>query len=216
MQINKFNWESYSTDKNMSGHGYNISYERFLSDMRFNVKKVVEIGTRQGSIMLWLNYFPNCKLYGIDLIDPRFKSDRFVYENLDQGNESHLDYFIKKHGKYFDIIIDDGPHTTPEQIISFNKLFINLVPGGVYVIEDLHTTESYDKNHTKYRKGLNYSMLDLLKEFKRNEFKPNKYLYNIEKIKNDIGNIYILKSEKNRWPTNMNEPSEIAFIYKKL
>ena len=214
MHVKNFEWEMYKTDKNMSGHGYNVAYDYFLSNIKPNVKKIIEIGTRVGSIKLWLDYFVNGKLYGVDLINPNFTSDRFIFEQIDQGDDNQWDSFIKKHGKNFDIIIDDGPHTTPEQLISFNKLFESLNSGGIYIIEDLHATEPYDKNYVKLRKGCDYSILDILKEFEQGIFKQNKYLYNLEYIKTNIGGISIVKSEKNRWPNIMSEPSEIAFIYK--
>jgi len=211
----EFNWGVYNTDKNMSGHGYNLAYDRFLLSNRMNTQNVVEIGTRKGSIDLWLNYFPNCTLYGIDIINPKYGSDRFVYENIDQGNVSQWTSFVEKYGKNFDIIIDDGPHTTPEQLISFNILFDALKSRGMYVVEDLHCTEPYDRNYLNNRKGCNYSMLDLLKEFKENKYTQNSYLSNLESLKTTISEIVIVKSERNRWPNSMTEPSEIAFIIKK-
>lgn len=215
MKTEKFEWNKYNTDKNMSGHGYNVAYDYFLTEIKQDVKKIIEIGVREQSIKLWLDYFVNCKLYGVDLINPNFISDRFIFERIDQGDDSGWGSFIEKHGKDFDIIIDDGPHTTPEQLISFNKLFETLNSGGIYIIEDLHCTEPYDVNYMKNRKGCDYSVLDILKEFQRGEFNENKYLYNIEYIKSNINEVKIVKSEKNRWPNFMTEPSEIAFIYKK-
>jgi hypothetical protein len=38
-----------------------------------------------------------------------------------------------------DIIIDDGSHVASHQKISFETLFPLLAPGGIYVIEDMHT-----------------------------------------------------------------------------
>lgn len=213
--MNEFNWNMYNTDKNMSGHGYNLAYDYFLSTNRENIKKVIEIGTRRGSIDLWLNYFPNCKLFGIDIIDPKYISDRFIYQNIDQGNLSQWEYFLDQYGSDFDLIIDDGPHTTPEQMISFNVLFNTLKSGGLYIIEDLHCTEPYDKNYMSFRKGCNYSILDILKEFKENKYTTNSYLSNLDSLKTTISDINIVKSERNRWPTAMSEPSEIAFIRKK-
>ena len=210
-----WNWNIYNTDKNMYGHGYNVAYDRFLLQTRANIQNVVEIGTRKGSIDLWMDYFPNCKLFGIDIIDPKYASDRFVYENIDQGNVSQWKSFVEKYGNNFDIIIDDGPHTTPEQLISFNILFDALKSGGMYIIEDLHCTEPYDRNYLNNRKGCNYSILDILKEFKENKYTQNTYLSNLESLKTTISEIVIVKSERNRWPHSMSEPSEIAFIIKK-
>ncbi len=40
----------------------------------------------------------------------------------------------------FDIIIDDGSHHSNDVIASFDILFERLKPGGIYVVEDLHTS----------------------------------------------------------------------------
>ena len=210
-----FNWENYRTDKNMTGHGYNCAYDYFLSSQRKNIENVIEIGSRLGSIQLWLDYFDKCKLFGIDIIDPSFKSDRFIYENINQGNDLQWKSFIEKYKLEFDVIIDDGPHTTPEQLISFNVLFPILKSNGIYIIEDLHSTEPYDKNYISNRKECNYSILDILKDFKKLTFNKNKYLYNLDYLKNEISDIVIVESDRNRWPNIMSKPSEIAFIFKK-
>lgn len=210
-----FNWNNYKTDKNMSGYGYDHAYDYILSSNRLEIKKVLEIGTRIGSVELWLNYFPKCKLYGIDLIDPNFISDRFIFEKINQGDDSGLKSFIEKHGCNYDVIIDDGPHTTPEQLISFNILFDTIKSGGVYIIEDLHATEPYDENYLSNRKNCDYSILDILREFKNLKYKENIYLYNLEQIKTQIKDIVIMKGQNNRWPNHVKECSDIAFIFKK-
>jgi hypothetical protein len=41
-----------------------------------------------------------------------------------------------------DVIIDDGGHTTEQQIVTFEELFPILNPGGVYLCEDIHGTNN--------------------------------------------------------------------------
>ena len=59
------------------------------------------------------------------------------------------------------------------------------------------------------------SILDILKDFKKLTFNKNKYLYNLDYLKNEISDIVIVESDRNRWPNIMSKPSEIAFIFKK-
>ena len=42
--------------------------------------------------------------------------------------------------KHFEIILDDGGHSYKQQIVSFETYFPRLTPGGMYFIEDLHTS----------------------------------------------------------------------------
>ena len=42
-------------------------------------------------------------------------------------------------GGDFDMIIDDGGHTMEQMQISLNYLWDQVKPGGLYVIEDLHS-----------------------------------------------------------------------------
>lgn len=57
-----------------------------------------------------------------------------------QEDEAFLDSFINASGGGFDIIIDDGGHTMNQQIVSLQKLFPIIKPGGIYFCEDLATS----------------------------------------------------------------------------
>lgn len=70
--------------------------------------------------------------------------------NVDQENSTELIAFIETVGQDFDIIIDDGGHTMNQQITSFKILFPALKSGGIYVIEDLHTSYTYAPLYEKY------------------------------------------------------------------
>ena len=41
---------------------------------------------------------------------------------------------------HVDIVIDDGGHTFPRQIASFEEFYPHLQPQGVYLCEDIHTS----------------------------------------------------------------------------
>ncbi len=57
----------------------------------------------------------------------------------DQSNETQLANLITKFGPW-EVIVDDGGHTMQQQRISFMALFPTLMPGGLYFLEDLHTS----------------------------------------------------------------------------
>jgi predicted O-methyltransferase YrrM len=130
-----------------SRHGYAQFYEKYLESYRSSAKKVLEIGVDTGvSISAWLGYFTNAAIYGMDIDYSAMSPGMFNAESRvtlfpgDQGNPEDLSKFIQAHGGNFDIIIDDGGHTMQQQQLTFKTYFKHLAPGGVYVIEDLHTS----------------------------------------------------------------------------
>lgn len=91
---------------------------------------------------MWKRYFSNAiSITGIDIDDSckRFESDKVKVYIGDQENVRFLNYVEDNEGP-FDIIIDDGGHTMKQQINTFYALFPKLNNGGIYVIEDLHTS----------------------------------------------------------------------------
>jgi hypothetical protein len=119
-------------------------YERHLKKFQNKSPKILEIGINDGgSTEMWLEYFgKNTQIFAID-IDERCKDHSYngnVITTIgDQGSEQFWDEFlIDKDG--FDIILDDGGHTMKQQITTLNKVFAKLNNGGVFLIEDTHTS----------------------------------------------------------------------------
>ena len=54
-------------------------------------------------------------------------------ENLEEEEEA-------QEGDPFDVIIDDGSHINMEVLLTFNFLFPYVKPGGMYIIENIHTS----------------------------------------------------------------------------
>ena len=136
--------------------GYTSHYAKLLDSVRYDTKKVLEIGVETGrSHRMWLEYFPNATIYGMDVFDETNRSgyvkefnrlqegnpylDRSVMFKGNQESVDDLEEFLSLHGEDFDIIIDDGGHTMRQQQISLGVLFDAVKSGGHYVIEDLHT-----------------------------------------------------------------------------
>jgi Methyltransferase domain len=142
------------TDKSSAYHNYTEIYARYFSSLREKPIKFLEIGIARGnSVMLWEKYFPNAQLHFIDIAldHVQYISERSHYYSVNQESSEELRQFIGKTGGDFDIIIDDGGHTMRQQIISFQELFPHIKSGGMYVIEDLHTSykRSYLNGHRK-------------------------------------------------------------------
>lgn len=114
-------------------------YDELFSPIQFNDLNILEIGVRHGaSIALWEEYFPNAKIFGIDIDERtiRYRRKRINIEIVDQSNKKELKNFVQD--KKFDIIIDDGSHKSSHQIISFETLWPSVK--NYYIIEDVETS----------------------------------------------------------------------------
>lgn len=149
------------TDKNSNGNGYTFAYEFYFNKIRNKQVKILELGIYHGaSLKMWEEHFPNAKIYGVDLLPEckKYETERIfiLIKNLD--NQSSYEE-IKKYGP-FDIIIDDASHRYPQLQCNLESLFSSLNDGGVYIIEDLHT--SYFKSFNMGYKS-STSMIETLK-----------------------------------------------------
>jgi Methyltransferase domain len=110
--------------------------------------RLLEIGVQNGgSLELWSKYLPSgSTIIGID-IDPNVAKLSFVGNVrayvADVNDMNTVESLIGT--EPFDIIVDDGSHTSSDIISSFRRLFPKLAPGGKYIVEDLHS--SYWKSH---------------------------------------------------------------------
>lgn len=166
----------FTTDK--INHGYMEVYEPLFSNMK-EVKKVLEIGIYQGeSLKLLSHFFKDSMIYGIDISDcSNLNSDKIQTFVYNQENINDLNDFVKNVGGEFDLIIDDGGHTMKQQQISFGVLFKRLKNGGVYIIEDLHTSvrEGYREENDII------TTLDMLEQFKQDGLLISNHISDIDK-----------------------------------
>ena len=105
--------------------------------------RVLEIGVwRGGSLELWRDYFgPNAVIFGID-IDPesaQFDGRHAHIRIGSQTDEAFLQSVVDEMGG-LDVVIDDGSHVSSDVIATLRILWPRLSEGGLYFIEDLHTS----------------------------------------------------------------------------
>jgi hypothetical protein len=131
-------FKKYQTDKMSGMNDYARIYSRLFHQIKNNKIKFLEIGIGcESSVKAWEEYFPNAELYFIDSVYKGNTSNRSHYYQVRQEDPEALNQLIQLIGGNFDIIIDDGGHTSKQQIISFETLFPHLKEGGIYIIEDL-------------------------------------------------------------------------------
>lgn len=146
----------YGTDKSSAGHGYCDIYESYFSKLRNEKINLLETGIggfshedgkgydrndKGGeSLKMWAEYFPKGKITGIDIFNKSFLNHGRIWTYQgSQDDAMFLNGIILGIG-HPDIIIDDASHINPLTIASFEILFPLLKPGGIYVIEDVHTS----------------------------------------------------------------------------
>ncbi|RLV49691.1 class I SAM-dependent methyltransferase [Nocardioides mangrovicus] len=119
-------------------------YDRHFSRFRGQDVTIVEFGVSHGgSLQMWRDYFgPRARIYGID-IDPRceaFGDDAGTTVFIgDQADKTFLKDIAAKIGPV-DVLIEDGGHRPEQQIATFQVFYPRVRAGGVFLIEDLHTS----------------------------------------------------------------------------
>lgn len=152
------------TDK--ISHGFLQVYDPLFMSLD-SISNVLEIGVYNGdSLRLLQNYFPNSNIYGLDLSLPKdhHYNDRFKVLIGNQEDRDDLKHTLNSIDGDLDLIIDDGGHTMKQQQISFGYLFKHLKKGGVYILEDLHTSR-YGLNSGYITKDDLITTLDMLYNF---------------------------------------------------
>lgn len=133
----------FPTDKNIEGHEFVRYYDRLFEPLRSDSIKFLEIGILNGvSHLMWKEYFSKADIYGIDIRDYSIQSKGSGITTFrgDQSNRYDLERFIKLYGGGFDVILDDGGHAMDQQQISLGFLFQYIKPGGIFIIEDIHSS----------------------------------------------------------------------------
>lgn len=145
---------------------YLYEYEKIFSGYRNAPVRFLEIGVQNGgSLEIWREYFSQAHcLIGCDINRSCLNleyNDPKIHVVVGDATDLYTATRILDISRSFDIIIDDGSHTSTDIIKTFTIYFPLLVDGSVYVIEDLHC--SYWK---EYEGGL-YDPFSALSFFKR-------------------------------------------------
>lgn len=122
---------------------YLSEYERLFAPFRDVPINLLEIGVQNGgSLEIWGKYFPKAqRILGCDI---NSACAQLSYENKaikvvvgDINSTATIDTIFNDTPVY-DIIIDDGSHTSSDIIQTFCRFFPHLKQDGIFVAEDLH------------------------------------------------------------------------------
>ncbi len=189
---------------------YLDTYEEKLSLLKKSPIKLFEIGVLNGgSLEIFSKYFENAELIlGCD-IDKNCQKLKYTENNIKlivgDVNSDEISNQIIKNGD-FDIIIDDGSHTSKDIVTSFCKYFKHLKYDGIYIVEDLHA--SYQKEHGG---GLFYP-ISSMNFFKKLVDIINFEHWGIKKEKNFILRTFKQNYQINMDSINFDEIHSIEFI----
>ena len=154
--------DRYGSDKGSRKHRYTELYQMLFLPYRERKIDFLEMGLQIGgpehgvsadrkttdapSVRMWLEYFPNARIHGLDVSDfSWFEADRFSFHRCDMDSRAAIAEAAAGMPE-FDIIIDDASHASHHQQNGFLELFSKVKPGGLYVIEDLRwQPEAYEK-----------------------------------------------------------------------
>lgn len=163
----------YPTDKEYLHTYFSNVYQDVFYPIKNDVKKVVELGILEGySLMSWKPFFPNAQIIGLDINIGQcmFKGeDRVSLEYMAGDNRELLNNFAERNMD-IDIFIDDGGHKMHEQQVTFATMFKAVKPGGIFIIEDLHTSvecKMPEKSIFGWGDPNKTTTLDMLEEFNR-------------------------------------------------
>ncbi len=118
-------------------------YQHYFSQYQDKKINLLEFGVFQGgSLQLWKNFFgKDVNIFGVD-IDLRCENFNEEQIQIIIGNQED-EIFLKEISENLpelDIIIDDGGHTMLGQNLTLKHMWPRLRMGGLFVIEDLHTS----------------------------------------------------------------------------
>jgi cephalosporin hydroxylase len=127
-------------------HYFDI-YEKLFSKYVGKEINILEIGVSHGgSLQLWKKYFgAKINVYAID-INPECKKLEEERVKIYIGSQSDKQFLqrVLQQVPDLDIILDDGGHTMSQQIVSFENLYLKVKEGGLYIVEDTHTSYWYE------------------------------------------------------------------------
>lgn len=220
----------HGTDKSSNSHNYVEVYERHLSHLRDENISVLELGwgghedPEKGgsSALMWRDYFPNATVACIDIEEKEItrKHDGIHFRKGSQADPSFIAKIASEFGP-FDFVVDDASHVSSLTIESWKLLYPHLKPGGLYFVEDTHSSyhdffygnKEANKNPTHRASGGAYTALQYFQRMSDEvnylgrgwdwDLFPKKYWlgYSLEYVMFMFNLVIIRKRGEGTWPS---------------
>lgn len=187
----------HNTDK-ATYHLFTDIYDDFFK--KFKNPNILEIGVGRGaSLRMYDEYYNGeCNIVGFDHGGKSKYAGNGRNIKIIIGDQSKIEDLKKCVDtiKKYDIIIDDGGHFMKEQQISFCFLFDYVKKGGMYVIEDLHT--SFNANYNPEKTINTIDLLTQLDKGLYNSCSPYISQNDFNRLKGQIKSIKIFGNASER------------------
>lgn len=152
-------------------HRYSGFYRRHLESLE-SVSLILEFGVFKGASIAWLrDLFPDAEIVGVDILPPEPEwtaGSGISYITADQGDRAAVARILHSLNRRFDLVIDDGSHVPQHQANCLAETLHYLRSGGMYILEDLHTSHPqhpYYKAHCQPGTPTSLHLLLLLERF---------------------------------------------------
>jgi glycosyltransferase involved in cell wall biosynthesis len=141
-------------------------YESIFAEYRDKQVSLLEIGIQNGgSLEVYAEYFSDAAIIVGNDINPRCRLLSYppcirvvVGSCVDEQTKGQITAISPS----FDIVVDDGSHTSKDIILAFLKYFPIVNAGGIYIIEDLHASYWQDWGGGLFHKKSSVAFLKLL------------------------------------------------------
>jgi hypothetical protein len=148
----KWYTDKTKTTENTLSHNYTPYYHELLKGQGRIANRILEIGLgwsglmhsnyrAGGSLFMWQDYFPQAEIFGLEIREDCLVNEGHIRSfQCDQSNETSLRKATELIGGTLDFIVDDGSHIPMDQVLTAKVFMPLLAEGGLYIIEDVHTT----------------------------------------------------------------------------
>lgn len=157
--------KKYNTDKNTYHCYIDYIYEDLFFNLKDSTTAILEIGIDHGgSILLWQEYFSKATIHGVDISNIDLSSYSLNDRIKTFCDDAYSEKFINSiEDKFYDVIIDDGPHTLESMRIFVSKYLRKVKSNGYLILEDIQDISWVEdiKNHIDNSIPSNTTLYDL-------------------------------------------------------
>ena len=136
-------WSDPTDSDKLYWHRYSRFYRRHFESLS-PVSSILEYGVLNGASVRWLRgLFPNAQIVAVDILPPQPDwptGQNIEYRVADQGDRPGIARLLSDIRRHFDLVIEDGSHVPQHQANCLAETLPWVRPGGLFVLEDLHTS----------------------------------------------------------------------------